>query len=118
MDLMRLTKVLTERLRSRRRAMGLTQEQLAERAGLSTNYIARLEIGSSVPSLSTLTRLSKALRIPIQDMLANEPPPISSADKCAALMLPLNEDETDYVIAQLRCAVEFVLSARKAGSES
>jgi transcriptional regulator with XRE-family HTH domain len=112
-DLMKLVKVFTERLRARRKALGLTQEQLAERSGFSTNYIARLEIGSSIPSLSTLNRLSKALRIEIQDLLANELQPTDSDDICASLLSSLDDREIEYVLSQLRNTVDFILELRK-----
>ena len=35
---------IAKRIRERRRTLGLTQEKLAERAGLSVNYLAQLEI--------------------------------------------------------------------------
>jgi transcriptional regulator with XRE-family HTH domain len=44
-----------------RKERGLTQEALAEKAGLSLGYIGRLEIGRHDPSLSTLVKLAKAL---------------------------------------------------------
>jgi transcriptional regulator with XRE-family HTH domain len=112
-DLMKLVNIFTEHLRARRKAMGLTQEQLAERSDFSTNYIARLELGTSIPSLSTLTKLSKALRIGVPDLLANEPQPVSSDDVCATLLLPLNERETEHVLSQLRSTIDFILSLRK-----
>jgi DNA-binding XRE family transcriptional regulator len=40
---------------------GLTQTQLAEMVGIRQPSIARLENGSSVPSLSFLNRITKAL---------------------------------------------------------
>ena len=45
-----------QRLRTRR---GLTQEQLAVKAGLSRTFVTRLELGQHDPSLSTLVRLAK-----------------------------------------------------------
>jgi transcriptional regulator with XRE-family HTH domain len=46
-----------------RKARGQTQEQLAERADLSSDTIRRLELGSFSPSLDTLTKLTSGLRI-------------------------------------------------------
>lgn len=43
---------------SLRKARRLTQEQLAERSGLSADTIRRLEHGSFSPSLDTLRKLS------------------------------------------------------------
>jgi transcriptional regulator with XRE-family HTH domain len=50
-------------VRSLRRARGLTQEGLAERCGLSTDTIRRLEHGSFSPSLDTLRKLVGGLDI-------------------------------------------------------
>jgi len=49
-----------QRLRTHR---GLTQEQLAVTAGLSRAFLTRLELGQQDPSLSTLVRVAKALRV-------------------------------------------------------
>jgi transcriptional regulator with XRE-family HTH domain len=43
-----------------REQKGWTQEALADKAGLSSRYIARLEIGCHDPSLSTLVKLPEA----------------------------------------------------------
>jgi DNA-binding XRE family transcriptional regulator len=47
------------RLRTRRK---LTQEELAERIGLSSRYLQSIEAGEYFPSLPTLARLKSALR--------------------------------------------------------
>jgi len=56
-----------KRLRKARHHM--TQEELAERAGLTRSYVARLEIGRHDPSLSTLEKLAKALRVSVAALL-------------------------------------------------
>jgi len=55
-----------KRLREER---GLTQEQLAKRSGVSHGYLARLEIGMHDPSLSTLARLAKALKVTVGELV-------------------------------------------------
>jgi transcriptional regulator with XRE-family HTH domain len=55
-----------QRLRTGR---GLTQEQLAVNVGLSRTFITRLELGQHDPTLSTLVRLAKALRVSVTDLL-------------------------------------------------
>jgi transcriptional regulator with XRE-family HTH domain len=55
-----------QRLRTDR---DLSPEQLAVKAGLASVYVAKLESGQHDPSLSTLVRLSKALRVSVTDLL-------------------------------------------------
>jgi transcriptional regulator with XRE-family HTH domain len=55
-----------QRLRTRG---GLTQEQLAVKAGLARVYVAKLEQGEHDPSLSTLVRLAKVLRVSVAELL-------------------------------------------------
>ncbi|HET7036806.1 MAG TPA: helix-turn-helix transcriptional regulator [Thermomicrobiaceae bacterium] len=50
-----------ELLRAYRLTAGLTQEQLADRAGLSVRGLSNLEGGRSLPRLATLNRLASAL---------------------------------------------------------
>lgn len=54
------------RLRDRR---AMSQETLAARAGITRGYLARIEIGRHEPTLSTLRKLAKALRVKVADLL-------------------------------------------------
>jgi transcriptional regulator with XRE-family HTH domain len=54
------------RLRTKR---GLSQQTLAEKSGLSREYVARLETGQHNPSLATLQRLATALGVPVTRLL-------------------------------------------------
>lgn len=58
------------RLREARHERGLTREELAERAGLSTDLIAKLEQGQrETARISSLSRLANALGITLSDLL-------------------------------------------------
>lgn len=48
---------------------------LARASGLSKTILARIERGEGNPSVETLWRLSRALRIPLGTLLADEPAP-------------------------------------------
>jgi len=52
-----------DRLKTLRIRRALTQEELAERAGLSKNAVNRLEVGKAEPRMSTLRKLAKALDV-------------------------------------------------------
>src|SRR5215469_1010764 len=56
-----------EMLRQHRLAAGLTQEALAERAGLSEHGIQKLERGVTHPYRDTLQRLLYALKLSVED---------------------------------------------------
>ena len=58
-----------EAVRRGRQAQGWTQAQLAEEAGFSPNYIARLERGELGPSLFVAARLCEVLRIDVTALL-------------------------------------------------
>ena len=47
----------------RRQALGLTQKQLAERAGLKQAAVARLESATTIPCVDTLLRVSNSLNM-------------------------------------------------------
>ena len=52
-----------------RRRQGLTQEQLAERSGLSQQYLSDLERGKRNPTIVSLYELAQALGVPYLDLL-------------------------------------------------
>ncbi len=61
---------LKEKLRTERRRAALTQEELAEKAGVGIATIARIEGGRmEEPRVSTLRKLAKALGIEPRDLL-------------------------------------------------
>jgi putative transcriptional regulator len=57
------------RLKQLREAKGLSQAALAQRVGVSREYVARLETGKHDPPLSRVEKLAKALRVPIEKLL-------------------------------------------------
>jgi len=60
---------LGQEVRRRRQGLGLTLEQLAERSGLSPHYLSTVETGGRDPSVSTVTKLAKALGCPPGELL-------------------------------------------------
>ena len=60
---------LGQRIVSRRKALGMSQAKLAEKADLSNNYISNIENSYSIPSLQTFTTLCQALEITPNELL-------------------------------------------------
>ena len=52
-----------------RRKASMSQEKLAEKADLHPVYISQVECGKKAVSVEGLWRLSKALRVPMSDLL-------------------------------------------------
>ena len=62
-------KTFIARLKALRTKRGLTQTALAKKAGISREYLVRLEIGQQDPTLGTMTKLAKALKVPVVELL-------------------------------------------------
>lgn len=56
------------RIQEIRKQKKLSQEQVAERAGISSNYVSRIECGKENPTLDMLIRLEDALQIELREM--------------------------------------------------
>ena len=58
---MLLSMITPAQIRGARAMLGLTQKELAERAGLSATALVNIEIGASDPKASTLIAIQTAL---------------------------------------------------------
>ena len=74
-------KILARRLRARRKALGLSQEQLALDASVNRTFVSQIERGIGNPSLHTLCRLADRLGLPCHALLSDEWD-WSNEDKC------------------------------------
>ncbi|WP_316167586.1 MULTISPECIES: helix-turn-helix transcriptional regulator [unclassified Bradyrhizobium] len=60
---MRLRRLVAKNLRRLRKEGGLSQEELADRAGLNRNYIGMIERAENSPTVDALEQISNALGI-------------------------------------------------------
>jgi transcriptional regulator with XRE-family HTH domain len=65
-------KVFAVRLRQIRQLKGLSQEELADRAGLHRTYVGSVERGERNISIDNIECLAKALEIDIIELLKEE----------------------------------------------
>lgn len=63
----KLPKVLGKRIQKRRKELGLTQEELGDKVGISRAYMGYIEQGRYAPSLEVLEKIAKNLKSPISD---------------------------------------------------
>lgn len=65
---MDLRKNLGRRLKELRMKKGLTQEELAEKTGLSVTFVGLVERGINTPSLETCNKIARALGITLDEL--------------------------------------------------
>lgn len=61
-------KLLGHKIKQRRKEIVLTQQQLADKMNISLNFMGKIEVAFSKPSLDTLIELSKALNTTVSDL--------------------------------------------------
>ena len=60
-------------IQSRRKMVGLTQEQLAERLGVSRQTVTKWETGDSTPDLANAGALAEALDVSLDALVGHDP---------------------------------------------
>lgn len=55
-----------KKIKSLRLEAHLTQEKLAEKCGISLDYMGKIEVNISRPGLKTLIKISNALEVPLK----------------------------------------------------
>jgi transcriptional regulator with XRE-family HTH domain len=110
----RLLKILSGHMRERRRSLGLTQEQLADKSGLSANYIAKLEMEKRIPSVTALVGLSEALEVKVSELLSEGTGEVAidAVEEMARVMRSLNQEDTEFALDNLRFVVGHVKRLR------
>lgn len=63
-----VVKRVGDRIRHIRKEKGLSQEQLAERAGLHNNYVGQVERGEKNLTIETLEKIVSGLDISLEEM--------------------------------------------------
>lgn len=65
--------IFAQRLRQIRQIRGLSQEKLADMAGLHRTYVGSVERSERNVSIDNMERLAKALEVDITELLSKEP---------------------------------------------
>ncbi len=63
---------MSEKVKARRKKLGLTLKALAERVGCTDAYVSQIETGKAVPSISVLKKIAAALDVQVRDLLSDE----------------------------------------------
>ena len=67
---MKLRRIVAQNLRRLRQDRGLSQEELADLAGLNRNYVGMVEREENAPTVDTLEALAKALKVAPEELVA------------------------------------------------
>ena len=94
---------LGNEIRRRREALNWTLPDLAERAGLTPNYIGTIEKGQRDPSVSTLRAIAHGLGIELGELFGQVPEVSPAAMEIATL--------SDMVPREVQQAVRAILVA-------
>ncbi|QIM67615.1 hypothetical protein A4G16_09760 [Mannheimia granulomatis] len=84
-----------------RQALGLTQEQLAEKLDLGNEAISRIERGVAIPSLMRLFEFSKVFHCNVADLLSEGTTKKDDIEYIALLLKDLSENDRQFTIRML-----------------
>jgi len=64
-----LGRILQKKIRKYRKEARLTQEELADKVGISRTYMGYIEQGRSVPSLEVLEKIARVLKVKPSELI-------------------------------------------------
>ncbi|HEX4047432.1 MAG TPA: helix-turn-helix transcriptional regulator [Elusimicrobiota bacterium] len=101
--------LLGKRIRAERAARHLTQQELADAAGMDTAHLSRIEHGKAVPSINMVKKLADALGLPIGALFADIPaqkiPEYGWAGKMGAMVKEMSPKQRAKVLRVLKSIV-------------
>ncbi len=65
-------RTIGKRIRQERRRLKLTQEELAERADITANFLGHIERGTKRPTLNTLMKIADVLQVSMGPLFVSE----------------------------------------------
>lgn len=82
---------INEIIREKRKALSLTQEQIAEYLGVSTPAVNKWEKGLSVPDADLLVKLADILEVSVAELLGGNIPDCEDTNELAEQLSRINE---------------------------
>lgn len=102
--------IIGQKIRKFRKGCGMSQEQLAEKVGISTTHLSHIETGNTKLSLSVFVDIAEALSIQTDELLYDTPTAtsiikediLSILDTCSAQDFYILRD----VIKATKCSLD------------
>lgn len=98
-------KLLGQKMRQLRKQNGYSQERFAELIGIDPNSVSRIECGVYYPSLDTLEKIAKVLKVEMRDLFL-----FSNKESAEELRTYLVQTASELDVEKLR---EVVRTVRK-----
>jgi transcriptional regulator with XRE-family HTH domain len=102
---------LGQRIRQKREALKLTQEQLAKNLGLTSQYISIIEQDKRSPSLSSLAKLAEELGVTIDYL-------VSGKEGAVLDLIPAIKADRTLDLEVRRSLIKLVRELRKAAGKA
>ena len=104
---------LAGKLKSIRKQAGMSQEQLAEKLGVSRQAVTKWETDAGIPDIENVMAISALFNISIDDLLSNEKAAKQSTDYLFESITEYDVDESKRFDMKFGGAKQFVLSGSK-----
>lgn len=106
---MKEKQLLGGRIKRLRTRLGLTQDALAEQARISPKYLSNIERGKENPTLDTLLRLARSLKVEPWEIFLSDQGPLDSQtlrEKIGRLLdQTKNEEQLRLIVRLLQAAL-------------
>jgi len=106
----KIQEIFAQNLRESRRKCGFTQVQLAEKAEISTNYLAMVELARYIPRVEIIERLANALNVEVYELFIV---PLSPAMEMKKIHETILADMKQIVSEAVVSAIDLKCKKRK-----
>jgi len=116
---------LFESIRKIRKEKGITLREMAEKTGISLNYLSQIERGKTNPSIGIIKKITNVIGVPLMG-LGNEKPPthnpgpkveVVRRDRRKMLVFPKSKLKQYLLTPDLQRKLEVLLSESQPGKE-
>jgi transcriptional regulator with XRE-family HTH domain len=97
-------------IREYRLTAGMSQAVLADKSGLSAEFVSRVENGHRAPSVVSLGRVAEALGVKLQQLFQFDDAPVDASDARANRVAKLVRDTDEQTARKIEKMVEMLVS--------
>jgi transcriptional regulator with XRE-family HTH domain len=105
--------ILARNLKDHRKRLGITQSVLAERAGLSTQYLGMIEVARNFPTADVLEQLAAALGIKSNELFSVSDSPEIAMEQLQQAILNSLDKRLDNLDQTIERALDKAIEKRR-----